>query len=713
MEDQPKEETKPEETHQEEPKQEETKQEEKKQEETKQEEKKEEKIKENNLEENKDKQEENKNEQNDKDKVEENNKNQENQISTEEKKEEQNIDEEKVKEEKEKEEKEREEKERKEKEENEKREKEEKGRKEKEEMEKKSFEKNLWNKYDFLHKRYRTKIECFENTLDIFNRILNSLKDQHKVLNTIISKNFSLFPGTDYSQAAAINMIKKQVENKFRQLTSNIDFLKKTLIDHFKKHIDEVKNLEKNSYNQFTKLMSKYNDSKNLMEKNKNKYHQSIKVAELSLKNSKSMKVKNIVNSQETQVTIQKMEDKAKSLLDEAKKNYDKYITSLKDANKNREDCIEKQKQLINLYQNFEEKDGELLTNILKEIYNIEKEDNEGDKYFLGEMDSTIKAINLKKDKVTLINAYNSTEKPDEVIPLVQYQPQIDFEKAASPEEFKINYEIIKAMKTAIPDLMPNFDIEKEDQKQEMRELSKKIFVTNIPFTEEEKNKLMEYLTTKWSQTYFLIYLSKQRTQGRFSRTQKLVKDLAEILNLILKTAEKENDYIAAKNCMILSQTYYYDEKDKDGNTKKKYLIDYILDYKWLRSPAFWRGIIDTMTVDEAKKYMKLNPKEPSVFDKDKKECIERLSNICFSQLLPYANNMKEFFVDDRLIVKIIDEFVEKYQIQKELADSIYMGVISEKMEEVEKLRKEYQDNPNFENELKSLEEVKKLHGAS
>ena len=570
MEDQPKEETKPEETHQEEPKQEETKQEEKKQEETKQEEKKEEKIKENNLEENKDKQEENKNEQNDKDKVEENNKNQENQISTEEKKEEQNIDEEKVKEEKEKEEKEREEKERKEKEENEKREKEEKGRKEKEEMEKKSFEKNLWNKYDFLHKRYRTKIECFENTLDIFNRILNSLKDQHKVLNTIISKNFSLFPGTDYSQAAAINMIKKQVENKFRQLTSNIDFLKKTLIDHFKKHIDEVKNLEKNSYNQFTKLMSKYNDSKNLMEKNKNKYHQSIKVAELSLKNSKSMKVKNIVNSQETQVTIQKMEDKAKSLLDEAKKNYDKYITSLKDANKNREDCIEKQKQLINLYQNFEEKDGELLTNILKEIYNIEKEDNEGDKYFLGEMDSTIKAINLKKDKVTLINAYNSTEKPDEVIPLVQYQPQIDFEKAASPEEFKINYEIIKAMKTAIPDLMPNFDIEKEDQKQEMRELSKKIFVTNIPFTEEEKNKLMEYLTTKWSQTYFLIYLSKQRTQGRFSRTQKLVKDLAEILNLILKTAEKENDYIAAKNCMILSQTYYYDEKDKDGNTKKK-----------------------------------------------------------------------------------------------------------------------------------------------
>ena len=72
-------------------------------------------------------------------------------------------------------------------------------------------------------------------------------------------------------------------------------------------------------------------------------------------------------------------------------------------------------------------------------------------------------------------------------------------------------------MKSAIPDLMPSFDIDKENQKQKMRELSEK--------------------------------------------------------NLIIKTAEKEKDYHTAKNCMILSQIYYYDEKDKEGNTKKKYLI--------------------------------------------------------------------------------------------------------------------------------------------
>ena len=675
------------------------------------------KIEEQNIEENKEEQkpEENKEEKVNENKIEEvNNEIKEVKDSNEEVKQENNINEineEKEKEEKEK--KEKEEKERKEKEEKERKEKEEKEKKEKAEKEKLNFEKSLWNKYELLHRRYKTKLECFDNTIEIFNKILGSLKDQQKLINSIISKNYSLFPGSDYTQSTALNLIKKELDNNLSQITSNMDLYKRTMIDQLKKHKEDSKAKEKDFYNQFIKLLNKYNDSKVLLEKAKNKYYQSIKAAEMSLKYSKSMKVKNIDNSHESQVTIQKLEDKAKELLNEAKKNYDKYIACLKDANKNREESIEKQKQLIKLYQTFEEKDGELISSLLKAIYNRQREKYQSETDFLAEMDSAIKAINVPNDNINLIKAYNSKEKPDEEIPLVQYEPQIDFEKASNPEDYKINHEIIKSMKTVIPDIMPNFDLEKEGQKQEMRELSKKIFVTNIPFTSDEKKKLMEYLEQKWSQTYFLIYLSKQRTNGRFARTQKLVKDLAEILNLILQTAEKQNDFEAAKNCMILSQTYYYDEKDKDGNNRKKYLIEFILNYKWLRTPGFWRGIIEEMIVKEAKKYMSLNPKEPDLFDKSRKECCDRLSNICFSQLLPYANNMKEFFVDDRLIVKIIDEFVEKYQIQKEFADTIYAGVISDKPEEVEKLRKEYKDNPNFENELMSLEEVKKLKGVA
>ncbi len=460
--------------------------------------------------------------------------------------------------------------EKKEKEEKERKEKEEKERKEKEEIYKNSFEFSFWNKYEAIHQRYKTKMECYENTIEIFSKILNSLRDHQKVLNTIISKNYLLFPGNESTQGNAMNMIKKGFEVEFNQLKSSIELLKRVFIDLFKQYKDKAKNVEKDAYNNFIKIINKYKDSKSLLEKNKNKYHQSIKVAELSLRNSKALKIKNFDNSNESKSTIQKLENNAKDLLNEAKKNYDKYFNCIKETNKSREESIEKQKNFWKIIQSLEEKDGEFIVNLLKSYFNRLQDENETKKKFLEEMDTAINDIDLKKDKISLINLYKSNEKPDEVIELIQYEPQIDFENASNPEEFRINHEIIKSMKTAIPDLLPNFNIEKETQKQEMIEVSKKIFVTNKPFTEEEKNKLFEFLKEKWSQNYFLIYLSKQRTKGRFCRSQKLVKELAEILNIILKTAEQEKDYHAAKNCMILSQTYYFEEKEnKTGNIKK------------------------------------------------------------------------------------------------------------------------------------------------
>ena len=573
-----------------------------------------------------------------------------------------------------------------------------------------SFAQCLWNKVEPVHKRFKRKYEYFDNVIEIFNRILSSLKDHQKVINSLISKNYILFPEQELTEGIALNSIKKILELEFNQLGLNIELLKKNLTESFRKQKEERRIQEKDTYAQFLKVLSKYNDSKASMEKNKNKYHQSVKVAESSLKTSKSMKIKNVNNSQEMQLTIQKLEDKAKELLIEAKKNLDKYSLSIKEANKNREESIEKQTNILNLYQNLDLKDGELITSIMKDLYNRLKEENDAKKILLEEIEEIIKNIDLKKDKEDFLKLHKSEDKPDDLINLIQYEPPIDFEKASNPEEYKINHEIIVTMKSIIPGIMPNFDIEKENKKQEMRELSKKIFAINVPFTDDEKKKLMEYLQQKWSQNYFLIYLSKQRTNGRFARSEKLVKDLAEILTLILETSEKEKDYEAARNCMILSQTYYYEEKDKEGNAKKKYLLEFILPYKWLRTPDFWRGLIEKMISLEIQKFVESNPNEPSLFDENNEKSRERLSNFCFSQLLPYSNNMLEFYLDNRIVVKIIDEFVEKYHVQKEFADSIY-GVVNSNLEEIEKIRQEYRNNPNIENELLSLEEVKKQRG--
>ena len=576
-----------------------------------------------------------------------------------------------------------------------------------------SFVKIFWEHYEDLHQRYKKKCDYFENAIDIFSRILNSLKSHQKVLNTIVSKNYILYPDENSTQAKALNSIKKLFEFELSQIDLDIEVYKNNLTEQFRKLRDNHFSIEKENYSQLTKTLSRYNDAKLQLEKYKNKYNQSMKLAESSLRTAKTMKIKSVVSAKENQITLKKLEDKAKDILMEAKKYSDKYSNTLKEAKKIREEVIDKQKSLIEIYEKLELKDYEYFSYNLTPLINRLKEENEAKKVILDELEQDIKSMDNNKDLEGLMESYktdNSDEKPDDLVDLVQYEPQIDFEKASNPEEYKINHEIIVAMKNVFPDIMPNFDIEKESRKQEMRELSKKIFAINVPFTDDEKKKLMDFLQEKWSQNYFLIYLSRQRTQGRFARSQKLINDLADILTLILETSEQEKDYEAARNCMILSQTYYYEEKDKDDKVKKIYLLEFISSCKWFRNPEFWRGIIQTMIDLEIKKYLKNNPDEKSLYDKDKQESRERLSNFCFSQLLPYSNNMREFYMDDRVIIKIIDEFVEKYYVPKEFAESIY-GVINPNQKEIEKFREEYKNNPNLENELLSLEEVRKQRG--
>ena len=66
-----------------------------------------------------------------------------------------------------------------------------------------------------------------------------------------------------------------------------------------------------------------------------------------------------------------------------------------------------------------------------------------------------------------------------------------------------------------------------------------------------------------------------------------------------------------------------------------------------------------------------------------------KLSELLFSQLLPYVNNMNEFKVGLKNIVKITDAFCEKYKfLGDEHKESIF-ALVSDNKDEIERLRKE------------------------
>ena len=52
-----------------------------------------------------------------------------------------------------------------------------------------------------------------------------------------------------------------------------------------------------------------------------------------------------------------------------------------------------------------------------------------------------------------------------------------------------------------------------------------------------------------------------------------------------------------------------------------------------------------------------------------------RVSNIAFSQVLPYTNNMLDFKMKKEVILEVIKKFKDEYDIEKDLVDAIISNV--------------------------------------
>ena len=97
------------------------------------------------------------------------------------------------------------------------------------------------------------------------------------------------------------------------------------------------------------------------------------------------------------------------------------------------------------------------------------------------------------------------------------------------------------------------------------------------------------------------------------------------------------------------------------------------MNNKWLTSNEFWYGVIEKMIQKEFERNEKDNKDIIShESEEDKKK---RISNIAFSQVLPYTNNMLDFKMDKNVILEVISKFVKEYNIEKDLEEAIVNNV--------------------------------------
>ena len=266
-------------------------------------------------------------------------------------------------------------------------------------------------------------------------------------------------------------------------------------------------------------------------------------------------------------------------------------------------------------------------------------------------------------------------------------------------------------MKSYVEGIFENYDEKLEDKKNRFRDLIIKFFDKNRQTTEDDKKQLLEFVEDTRTHGIFLIVLAKLRTNNRFCRDRFLIELLSDIMLKLLDNAQKINDFSIAKNCLILSQTFFfYDENDKN---KKIYISNYIKKHPWLQSPRFWGDFILRQILSEFNKVEERNKGIERMIISLRK-CVPenmkpRIGEVLFSQLLPYVGNMNEVEVDKKVTIKIVDSILEKFPFIEETNKvEIYKMICA--AEEVPKFKEQIQNDESLKNFSLDINIVKEFN---
>ena len=541
-----------------------------------------------------------------------------------------------------------------------------------------NFDKYLWNKYVPLHERLMKKISYLSKVLNNFNDIYHVKKDYYKTLKPVI--NTEIPPCKEESNFPNFINIVKTTNDKYIEFEEAMYI---EIISNIKDLIEKMKN-EKGFYEDYIKYLALYKDEKKKMEKNKNIYHSSAGIAEKSTIYLKDLVIKkklnndNIINQQ-----IEISENESKNRLTIMSKDCEAYVKSLDYVNNMRIKLNNKQSKLLKLYEELEKQDKNLYSKVMEIIRKYQRKilDFTGEK--ISYTEGIIKSINIERDIRELVESLRSREKPEEKIPYIHYPTEIDFDKCNDSKDYKVVNEVVKTIKKYSNNVFTDYDEALEEKKNKMRDLINKFFDMNRTTDLEDRKNIIEYLKDERTHGLFLIVLSKLRTNNRFCREKSLIDLLSEILMMILDVAEKKKDYVSAKNCIILSQTFYYNDESKPD--KKAYILENIKKHTWLKSISFWKDFILLMILKEFKKLEEMNTNDNIIIAKNKNisESVKpKIGEVLFSQLLPYIGNMNEFNVDKKLIIKILDDINDRYPYMGQAnMEAIYDLVCSSKEE--------------------------------
>ena len=573
------------------------------------------------------------------------------------------------------------------------------------------------NFFNFLKSNVVKEVEGFENLQKRINEKSNYLEsaflcfsELSKYLNEFIKR--IIFLNTKFTsiiKSSEEQSIHETCKLVYQKLINDLE-QNNNLINDYISNLDSLLKKykeEKNIYENLKRIKNDLDEERIKLSKNKEAYHKSGQEAEKKIKTFVEKNINTLSN------LPPEFKNELNNIAINPIKTLDNYSLSVAKVN----DLVMKyntfQNQLNSILPDLGNEDGVFFFRLVRLYFqcleNCQKYLNLSEKQM-----NDSKTVETNSSLKILIEENENKKHYENNAKLIQYQTSINFYKCKDKNEFEICANTIDTINKYINKYMfANYDYQRALKNFEEISLVKNLFEQKEEISEELSKKFLDSLEDESIHHSVFIILNQLRTNGGFQKSKSLIKLLGKGLNKLLAHAEKNKIYKYAKNGIIISQTYFYIEENEKN---KIYLSEEIKNNKWLTNPEFWNEFIQIMIQAEFDRLekdtnfpiKKLNKKELMT-----EEMKSKLNDVVFSQLLSYITNMIFFIEDKKIVLKIADEFVKKYDyLSNSNLNNLY-EIISKDKEEIEKLRKEYnQDNQIIKENLiesnKKIEEKEK-----
>ena len=553
----------------------------------------------------------------------------------------------------------------------------------------------LKNYYNSIFSSQKKDVDFYDSLQDLiiskkqyYTHIHHSIINLSTCLNEfqirISNLNYNLdnieFPKEETNIHNLIKSIHKRILEKFKENIKTLDDIN----THFTKYIDDLKT-EIKIYKEYKDIYIKLDDEKIKLKKNEETYHDTGKKNESKIIQFVDRNIQRINQIEQSEELM----DELAQLTFPTSLSYQIYEKSLNDVNNLVATYNQKHCKYFNYLPEILAKDEVFYYNLINAYVTLLKKENKkiNEEIKKFEDANNIEKKENKSEMKKLIEKYEKNKIEEKMKKFIQYPTNILFTDCKNKKQFEVYFKSVDIIKKYVnKKIFPDYKYDDELNNFKMSELIRKLFSnkseeinTNLKDT---FNDLIE--NPSLYNTLFII-LSKLRTNGTFSQSKALISLLGEGFEKVLINSKKNKLYENAKNIIILSQTYYYEDEKKE----KIYIFEFIKNNKWLKTAKFWRNFINYMLDNDLKRFDKINEKDNF-----------KLGEVVFSNLLTFASNMKSFEIDKRIIIKILDELFDKYNyVSEQNKQIIYQMIIQTNEDDVNiydeliRLRKEYDES--------------------